>query len=293
MEPVGNALVSIQQKLAYLNPALARVGQYILDHSEACKTITIKDLASACAVAESSVTRFVKEVGFDSYQDLKIYIAESLTQPAEPGLEQPYVYEDITQDDSMENIIEKVHYRNVQMLSLTKQVLNPREIERAVDLIEKAESVIFSCKGSSAIAAEEGVMRFSRAGKRCIFFRDESQQLITAASATAADLVIGISNSGRSISVVNVMDLARERDVPTIGITAYEGSPLSKSADVALYTPTKQSDSDDGLGWESTASKSAQILVMDILYAGYAVRRFETTRGYMEKTYKAIRHTRI
>jgi DNA-binding MurR/RpiR family transcriptional regulator len=288
----GNVLHYIQQKLSYLNPALARVGQYILDHPESCKTITIKELAVDCGVAESSVTRFVREIDFDSYQDLKISIAESLTQPNDQQ-NPPYIYEDITKDDSVEDIVEKVYYRNVQMLSSTKQMLNPDELCRAVDMIERAETVIFSCKGSSAIAAEEGVMRFARAGKKCLFFRDESLQLITASAASINDAVIGISNSGRSVSVVNSIELASGRGVPTIGITAFENSPLAKNADVVLYTPTKQSDSDDGLCWEVTSSKSAQILTIDVMYACYAVRRYELTRAFMENSYKAIRHTRL
>ena len=136
-------------------------------------------------------------------------------------------------------------------------------------------------------------MRFARAGKKCLLFRDESLQLITVSAAGPEDVVIGISNSGRSISVVNVMELARGRGVPTIGITAFENSPLAKNSDTTLFTPTKQSDSDDGLGWESTSSKSAQILVMDTLYACYAARQYDKTRMYMEKSYKAIRHTRL
>jgi DNA-binding MurR/RpiR family transcriptional regulator len=292
MDKRENVLHNIGQKLSYLNPALVRVGQYILDHPESCKTITIKELAVDCGVAESSVTRFVREIGFDSYQDLKIAIAESLTYPNERQ-DPPYIYEDITKDDSVADIVEKVYYRNAQTLLSTKQLLNQNELCRAVDMIDRAEILIFSCKGSSAIAAEEGVMRFARAGKKCLFFRDESLQLITASSVSANSVVIGISNSGRSISVVNALELAVERGVPTIGITAFENSPLAKNADVVLYTPTKQSDGDDGLCWEVTSSKSAQILVMDVMYACSAARCYELTRTFMENSYKAIKHTRI
>ena len=166
-----------------------------------------------------------------------------MTQPADSQLRRPYIYEDITHDDSVEMIIEKVHSRNMQILSLPRRMLNISEVCRAVDIIENGESLIFHCKGSSAIAAEEGVIRFSRAGKKCLLFRDESLQLITASAASPQDVAIGISNSGKSVSVVKAMTLARKNGVRTIGITAFENSPLSKNTDVVLYTPTKQSDS--------------------------------------------------
>ncbi|MDR0652101.1 MAG: MurR/RpiR family transcriptional regulator [Synergistaceae bacterium] len=222
---------------------------------------------------------------------MKIAIVESLTQPADSQLRRPYIYEDITHDDSVEMIIEKVHSRNMQILSLTRRMLNISEVCRAVDIIENGESLIFHCKGSSAIAAEEGVIRFSRAGKKCLLFRDESLQLITASAASPRDVAIGISNSGKSVSVVKAMTLARKNGVRTIGITAFENSPLSKNTDVVLYTPTKQSDREDGFGWEATSSKTAQILVLDILYACYAARQYESTRLHMKKSYEAIRFT--
>ena len=66
-----DTLNNIYKELSYLNPALRRIGDYIINNPEKCKTITIKELATACEVAESTVTRFVRETGFDSYQQLK------------------------------------------------------------------------------------------------------------------------------------------------------------------------------------------------------------------------------
>ncbi len=62
----------------FLNPALGRIAEFILEHPEPCRTMTIKQLAIACDVAESIVSRFVKEMNLNSYQDLKMSIAEAL-----------------------------------------------------------------------------------------------------------------------------------------------------------------------------------------------------------------------
>ena len=75
-----NIVLLIHQHMGYLNPALKRLATYILDNLEQCKTITTKALASTCEVAESTVTRFVREIGFSSFQEFKISIAEYLTQ---------------------------------------------------------------------------------------------------------------------------------------------------------------------------------------------------------------------
>ena len=53
-------------------------------------------------------------------------------------------------------------------------------MQAATDLIESANLITFACMGSSSIAAEEGVMRFIRAGKRCALYRDQSLQAMLA-----------------------------------------------------------------------------------------------------------------
>jgi DNA-binding MurR/RpiR family transcriptional regulator len=290
-----NVIERIYQKAPYLNPALRRVADFIVEHPEQCKTMTIQQLASACDVAESTVTRFVREMDLNGYQELKIAITEalSLSNGAEVTAEEKYVYEDISRTDSTQTIIEKVLYRNMQTLIDTKQRLNLTELSRAVEAIEKANVIVFCCMGSSAVAAEEGVMRFTRAGKKCLLFRDQTIQLMTGAIVSQHDVVIGISNSGRSKSVIDALKLAQTNGAPTIGITSFEDSPLVKYADIVLFTPTKSSLMDSGLYWETTTSKSAQTLVIDFLYACFAAKHFDETLRFLEETYLAVKDTRV
>jgi DNA-binding MurR/RpiR family transcriptional regulator len=251
-------------------------------------------LATASHVAESTVTRFVKEIGLKSYQEYKIALVEALTLNGASGLptQETYVYEDISRTDSVEAIVDKVVYRHTQTLTETKRRLNLSELRKAVEAIEKAQAIIFCCMGSSGIAAEEGVMRFTRAGKKCLLFKDQSIQLMTAAIVDPHDVVIGISNSGYSIAVIESLKLAQSKGARTIVITSFENSPLVKYADIALFTPTKSPPHGPGLYWEATTSKSAQTLVIDLLCACYAVRHFDETLGFLEETFLAVKSTR-
>jgi DNA-binding MurR/RpiR family transcriptional regulator len=292
-----NIMALIYQETPYLNPVLRRIAEYILEHPHQSKTLTIKQLANACSVAESSVSRFVNSIGLKSYQDLKIAIAEALTvndiSEAEFPAPERFVYEDITRTDSDQTIIEKVVHRNIQTLIDTKQRLNLTEINKAINAIENASILIYCCMGSSGIPAEEAVMRFTRAGKKCLLFRDQSIQLMTAAIVNRDDVVIGISNSGRSTPVVECLSLAQSRGAKTIGITSFEDSPLVKYSDISLFTSIKSSPMGPGLYRESMTAKIAQILVIDILYAGYAARHFDQTLRFLEETYSAaIKDTR-
>ena len=289
-----NVIERIYKEAPYLNPALRRIADFIVENPDQCKTMTINQLATACNVAEATVTRFVKEIGLHGYQELKIAIAEALSSSngSDTPAEDNYVYEGIARTDSNQTIVEKVVYRNIQALTDTKQRLNLAELDKAVEAIEKANVIVFCCMGSSSVAAEEGVMRFTRAGKKCLLFRDQSIQLMTAAIVNQSDVVIGISNSGRSTPVVEALKLAQANGAQTIAITSSEDAPLVKYASITLFTPTKSSSLGPGLSWESTTSKSAQTLVIDILYACFAVKHYDETLGFLEQTYMSIKDTR-
>lgn len=52
--------------------------------------------------------------------------------------------------------------------------------------------------GRSYITAENGKGRFYRMGINCFCYRDSHEQIVTAAMCSADDVVIGVSNYGRS-----------------------------------------------------------------------------------------------
>jgi DNA-binding MurR/RpiR family transcriptional regulator len=287
-------LERIAQRLPYLNPALRRIGEFILERPAAAKSMTITELASACDVAESSVSRFVKEIGLDRYQALRVGIAEALLlhRPADVEPERRYVYEGITRGDSGATLIGKIARGSHHVLRRTAAGLDPDAVDRAVGLIESANTLIFCSMGSSSIAADNASMRFTRAGKKCLQFHDQSLQVTSATIATPSDAVVAISDSGGTTAVIEAVERARSRGVPTIAITSDHDSTLSRLASVTLFTSVAMPD-DTGLYGEAMTSKWGQILVLDVLYAAFAVRNFDATLRHLEETYAAaIRTTR-
>lgn len=278
----------------YLNPALKRIAEYILANMESCKNITNKSLANACQVAESTVTRFVKEVGFKNFQELKIAITESLTLSNEQVAKDTdeFVYEDITTQDDIDTISNKILYKNIHRMQEAKSLINTEQVKKATQAINQASNLFFVSMGSSSVATYEAVMRFTRAGKRCIFWQDQSMQSMAAATASGQDVFIGISVSGRTHSVIQALKLAKASGATVIAITSDSESPLAKLAPIVLYTPEKNDSSNSSLSWESTSLKNAQILVMDILYACYAVQNDEATLTNLNKTFESLRSTR-
>ena len=288
-------LTTIYKRRDYMNPALQRIADFILGNPGDCKTMAIKDLASACDVAESTVTRFVKELPLPSYQELKIKIAEAvlINDPAPVFAPEKNIFEDISPDDSTEVIADKICYKSVDVLNQTRRMVDTAALERAAHALAHADNVIFMCMGSSAVSAEEARMRFTRVGKKCVVYRDDAYQQMTAAITNKRDVIIGISNSGRTTSIVEALRIAQERGATTIGITSFSNSPLVKYSDIALFTPTKAIGENSSTYWESSSSKMAQIYIVDLLYVRYASLDFEGSIAALEDTYRAMKHMRL
>jgi len=278
-----NALLKIRKHMPYLNPALKRIGTYILDNPNRIKLQKIKELAHACKVSESTVTRFVREINFKSFQELKITIAEMSSE--ETKEEEVFVYDDVTKNDSTESIIDKVVFRNIEALQDTKKIINISEIDKAVEAIERADNISIYCVGASTIAAQNAKMRFYRVGKRCIVYNDLAQQAISASVLNKNDVVIGISNSGRTKATVNALKVAKERGATTICITNFCESPIVRYSDIKLFTVTKELP----FIHESMEARMAQILIIDILYANFAAKYFDRSIDLIKESTNALK----
>lgn len=63
------------------------VADYLMQHAEDAQYLSISSLAKACGVAEATIFRFCRALGFDGYNEMKIALAKA-TATAMAGLAQ-------------------------------------------------------------------------------------------------------------------------------------------------------------------------------------------------------------
>jgi DNA-binding MurR/RpiR family transcriptional regulator len=295
MPKQDDVLLYIKSRANYLNPALKKIANYIFKHPDKVKSMTINELSEKCKISEATVTRFVKELELNSFQELKIAIAETLSATTTNQSQTPekFVYEEISKNDLLDTTIEKVTFKNIQTIEDTKRLVDKSQIRKAVRVIERASFITFFAMGASAIAAESAVFRFLRIGKHAVLHKDLSVQIISAASASKNTVAIGISNSGRSIPVVEALKVAKEKGAKTICITSFEKSPIIKYADINLFTAATSAALGPAIYHESMLARMAQVYLLDILYAAYAVKNFKNSLALLEDSWKSIQITRM
>lgn len=254
------------------------VADYILDNPQETIHQTITELAENCQVAESTIFRLCKGVGFRGYQAFKIALASDIIQPIEN------IHEEILESDNIGTIQRKLFKGHIDALNDTLSLMEEEELQATINAIVNADKVDFYGSGGSASIALDAFHKMIRTGIPCSYQQDSHLQIMSAALLTPRSVAIGISHSGSNKDVIDAMKIAKERGATTVGITGYMKSPLTKIVDILLYTYSKETQ----FRSESMASRIVQLAIVDTIYVGVSLRRQQETINSLQKIREAI-----
>ncbi|WP_376778082.1 MurR/RpiR family transcriptional regulator, partial [Exiguobacterium alkaliphilum] len=272
-----NGLARIRGAYSTLGKKEQRIADYILKHPETVIHHTINQLADDLDVAESTVFRFCQRIGFKGYQALKIALAADVVAPMQD------IHEDIARDDTSLEIAEKIFTTNVRTIEATRQILEVAALERAVDLLLSARRIEFFGSGGSAVIALDAYHKFVRSGLHVTANLEAHMQLMSASQMTKDDVAVVISHSGASKETLDVVNVLSGH-VPIIAITNYAKSPLSKLADVSLYTVSQETE----FRSEALASRIAELSLIDAIYTIVMIRRGEAGHEALKRMRESI-----
>lgn len=278
-----SCLGSIQSYYPRFSEKEKKIADYILKNPDKIIHCTINELAEDLKVAEATVFRFCKRIGFKGYQAMKIALASEVMNTVQQ------IHEEITLQDSELTITEKVFKSNIRTLENTLQIIDNRSLQKAVDLIHHANKVEFFGTGGSAIIAMDAYHKFLRTGINTSAFPDTHFQLMSASLLTKGDTAVVISHSGSNRDTLNILALAKEQGAGTIAITSFPKSPIAQQADVALFT----SSSEIQYRSEALASRIAQLSLIDALYVNIMILNQDKAGPALEKVRKAIIRTKM
>ncbi|PYZ92188.1 RpiR family transcriptional regulator [Salipaludibacillus keqinensis] len=260
-----------------------KIADYILEHPEKIIHSTISQVAENLHVAEATVFRFCKRIGFKGYQAMKIALASELVTGVKD------IHETIQEGDDEKQIAEKVFKSNIRTLEDTLSVIDSENFKQAVQILLKAKRIEFYGNGGSGVIAMDAHHKFMRTGIPTIAYSDSHFQVMSASQLTESDAVILISHSGTNRDILQAHEVAKEQNVKTIGITTLAKSPLSDRVDVPLYTVSQETDYRS----EALSSRLAQLSIIDALYVNVSIGRKELMQQSVKKMRKAISSKRM
>ena len=194
-----NVLLRLREVQPSLSSTERQIARFILLNPDETTTLTIRELAQKTFSSPSSVVRICRAIGFQGYKDLRHALTLELATLGEHG---SHKEQDITPQDSLQEIVDKVTQKNIQCLRDTQRLLLLDELEQCVDLVEKARTVLLFGIGSSLCVAKDTYLKFLRLDKPCVVNEDWHSQLLQARNAAPEDVGIVFSYSGQTYEMI-------------------------------------------------------------------------------------------
>ncbi|MBQ0712440.1 MAG: SIS domain-containing protein [Porticoccus sp.] len=258
MKPAELTL-SISSNLHNMRKSERKVAEFILANLTEVIRMRIVDLAESAQVSEPTVVRFCRAVGCDGFQDFKLALAQQLA--SSPSYGQIAV----TDKDSVSEYTFKVFDSTVDTLLKVRDSLDLDMLDRAVQAICAANRVEFYGFGASAAVAFDAQHKFFRLQVSAAAYADPHLQNMSATSLAPGDVVIAISQSGRTTTLINAIERVKSRGAIVIGM-APSGTPVAEAATIPLTIDAKE----DIQIYTPLSSRIAHLVVIDVLAIGVA-----------------------
>nr|WP_246860877.1 MurR/RpiR family transcriptional regulator [Bacillus sp. REN3] len=271
-------IVKIKAMYSSLSSREKAVADYILNNPKEIIHLSITEFSENSTVAEATIFRFCKRLGFRGYQAFKIALASEVVEPIQN------IHEEIKEDDEVGALAKKVFTGHIEAMKDTLELIDGKVLEEIVDVLSKATRIDFYGSGGSSAIALDAYHKFLRTGIHCHAHSDGHQQIISAALLGPGQAAVGISHSGSNKDVIESLRIAKANGAATIAITSHYKSPLTKEADYVLYTTSKETF----FRSEALASRLVHLSLIDALHVAVSLRKQEETLGNLQKIREAI-----
>ncbi len=260
-------IATIKSEYNRLTVKERQVADYILANIESIVTMSIGELSQRADVVKSVVIRFCQALGFSGYSEFKLLLAKELARNEQFNFS-PY----ITSNDKNSDILDKIFAANIKTLHDTAIGIDRKILNDVISLLENAHSIYIYGIGTSAGIATDFQYRLMQLGYTAFCFTDTSNMKVSTLNIRPDDVVIGISNSGRTIATVDTLHLAREKGARTVCLTSYPNSEIVKQSDYPIVIKTDEIQ----YPIEAISARIAHISVLDTIAISLSAKDYDT-----------------
>jgi RpiR family carbohydrate utilization transcriptional regulator len=246
---------------AKLSPSEQRVAEFVLQEPDKVIRMSIASLARTVGVSQPTVLRFVRAMGLSSYPELKLRTGQSIV------LGTPYVHSDVSSDDPLESIIDKVMDSSIYALTAMRRSIDQKTLERVVDILANAPRIDCYGTGAARILAMEAQHKLMRFGIPVISYDDTHLQRLAAASLRPGDVALCFSHTGMVRDTEAMALKARECGAIVVSITRPD-TALSAASDIVLAIDAHENTEI----YAPMVSRVAHAVLLDIITTAIALR---------------------
>lgn len=268
----------LQQHQNDLTKSGHMVADYLVQHAAEAQYLSISSLARECKVAEATVFRFCRALGFEGYHEMRIALAQANATGALVNQRAP------EPDADTATLCEHAGALFMTAINGTQNALSPEAVDKAVALLHSARQVFCLGQGGSMLLANDICARFSSLSNKFRTAGDSHLQLLSASLMTPEDVVLFVSYSGATRDMMETLRTAKASGAKIILLTHYEDSPGAALADVVLLCGAQESPLDSG----SIPIKVSVLYVAEVLLLRYMLDDPKQANDAQDRTSEAV-----
>ncbi|MDX9801856.1 MAG: MurR/RpiR family transcriptional regulator [Spirochaetia bacterium] len=272
-------LTTIRTRYHTLSDVQKNIADYVLANSSEVMLHSISDIAGKCGTSETTIMRFIRKLGYKSYQVFRVQIAQ-----ATAGVKSQTVFSEIESGDSIGTAKEKIISSTVNSIRDMGFIVSDKQLEEAVGMLIKAKRIIFIGVGASAFVTGDMYHKFARLGFNAVRESDPHIMAILGTHTGSSDCLVCISHSGESKDILDALKTARQQGCRVLAITSYANSTLASNADITLLS----SSNETRYRPDAMISRIIQLVIVDILTIACTFRLGKKGVTGIEKSQLAV-----
>jgi DNA-binding MurR/RpiR family transcriptional regulator len=238
-------LRTIEENMDGFSKGQRQIARYILTHYDKAAYMTAAKLGSEVNVSESTVVRFVMELGYAGYPEFQKALQE-LIRTKLTSFQRMEVTNHLIGDG---DVLEKVLMTNVENIRHTLDSISRAAFHDAVDAIVKAKNIyIIGVRSSSMLANFLGYSLRMVFDNVCLIDTASGSELFQQImSIGEGDVMIAISFPSYSKRVIRAVEFARRAGADVVALTDSAEAPISSFAQQVLIAQSDMASYVDSL----------------------------------------------
>lgn len=188
--------------------------RFIMQNDDKISFMRVRDIANGSHTSPTSVMRFIKKIGFDSFPEFKLYLKKVATEQ--------------TTTDNLDSYFDILNKKNFKK-DLDEQV------EHCAELVMNAGATVFMGLGASGAIGSYASRKLANLGLNSFSLMDRSYPIQSRLTREKQNIIFVLSVSGNTVEMLDVVNsFVNDPNTKIIVITSNPQGRVAKKADYVL-----------------------------------------------------------
>lgn len=215
--------------------------EYLLNHHKDLFELSINELAKKTYTSNATIIRLCRKLGLDGYKTMKTVLLNELEA-------QKYIVKNIDysvpfqENESTQDIFNSLFSLYRESINIIQSQLDEQEIEKIVECIIQSKRIFIYAIGDAKITSQGFINKMIKINYFPILATENQEELHIAKQMTKDDCALFITYGAKQLRLQECVNIARQRRVPCVLMTANAQTPLIKKCEYHIVIPDYEHD---------------------------------------------------